>query len=61
MHVSELKKLLDVVVKAGGVKPRVLRTHCACLGTPDLVFEQEARDLGILETQIKTVTESPDF
>lgn len=39
---QELKKLLDMVIKAAGTKARVLRTHFASLGAPDVVFEQEA-------------------
>jgi hypothetical protein len=58
---EELKKLLDIVGKAGGVTSRVLRTHFASLGAPDVVFEQDAQDLATLETQIKNVTDSPDF
>ena len=58
---EELKKLLEMVVKGGGVKSRVLRTHFASLGAPDVVFEQEAQDLATLETQIKNVTDSADF
>jgi len=60
---EELKKLLEMVVKAGGVKSRVLCTHFASLGAPDVVFEQEAQDLATLETQITNanVTDSADF
>lgn len=58
---EELKKLLEMVVKGGRTKSRVLRTHFASLGAPDVVFEQEAQDLATLETQIKNVTDSADF
>lgn len=58
---EELKQLVDLVAKAGGTRPRVLRTHFASLGSPDVVFEQEASDLPALETQIRMVTESADF
>jgi hypothetical protein len=58
---EELKKLLKMVVKGGGAKSRVLRTHFASLGAPDVVFEQEAKDLATLETQIKNVTDGADF
>lgn len=58
---EQLKKLLDMVIKAGGTKARVLRTHFASLGAPDVLFEQEAHDLAALESQIKSVTESPEF
>ena len=58
---QELQKLMAMVNQVGGLRPRVLRNHFASLGAPDVVFEQEARDLETLETQIKQVTESPDF
>jgi hypothetical protein len=57
----ELKKLGEMVAGAGGVKPRVLHTHFASQGAPDVVFEQEASDLSSLENQIKKLTESPEF
>jgi hypothetical protein len=56
-----LARLRDLVEAAGGGRPRVLRTHYASLGAPDLVFEQEAADLAALETQLGRVTESADF
>ncbi len=56
-----LKKLQALVGAAGGAKPRVLRTHYASLGAPDLVFEQEAPDLASLEGEIARVTRDPDF
>ena len=56
-----LHQLRDMVAAAGGARPRVLRTHYASLGAPDLVFEQEAPDLAALEGQIAHVTESADF
>jgi len=31
------------------------------LGAPDIVFEQAAPDLAALESQLKHVTESPEF
>jgi hypothetical protein len=55
---EQLGRLLELVAKAGGEKPRVLRTHLASLGAPDLIFEQDVPDLGVLERQIKQVTES---
>lgn len=58
---QELQKLLAMVRQAGGVRPRVLRNHFASLGAPDIVFEQEAPDLGTLEAQIKQVTEQEEF
>jgi hypothetical protein len=56
-----LARLRDLVETAGGGRPRVLRTHYASLGAPDLVFEQEAPDLAALEGQIGRVTDSADF
>ena len=56
-----LARLRDMVEAAGGGRPRVLRTHFASLGAPDLVFEQEAADLAALEGQMARVTENPDF
>ena len=56
-----LNKLVALVAGAGGARPRVLRTHYASLGAPDLVFEQEAPDLATLEQEIKQVAESQEF
>ena len=56
-----LGRLRELVEGAGGGRPRVLRTHYASLGAPDLVFEQEAADLAALEGQIGRVTEGADF
>jgi hypothetical protein len=53
--------LLLWVKHAGGLSPRVMRTHYGSLGAPDLVFEQEVPDPGTLEIQIKKVTENGDF
>src|SRR5919109_5301639 len=58
---QQLGRLLDIVAQAGGDRPRVLRTHLASLGAPDLIFEQDVPDLGLLENQIKKVTESQEF
>ena len=58
---QQLGKLLDLVKKAGGERPRILRTHLASLGAPDLIFEQDVSDLGLLENQIKKVTRVPEF
>ena len=58
---EQLGRLLELVAKAGGERPRVLRTHLASLGAPDLIFEQDVPDLGVLEHQIKQVTESQEF
>lgn len=58
---QELKRLQELVAGAGGARPRVLRSHFASLGAPDVVFEQEAPDLAALDAQIRQVTESPEF
>ena len=57
----ELKKLAEMVTEAGGSKPRVLHTHFASLGAPDIVFEQEAPDLAALEGQMKSLTDNAEF
>lgn len=56
-----LVRLQELVAAAGGGRPRVLRTHYASLGAPDLIFEQEAEDLAALEGQIARVTDSASF
>ncbi len=56
-----LRHLRDLVEAAGGRRPRILRTHYASLGAPDLIFDQEADDLAVLEGQIGQVTENADF
>jgi hypothetical protein len=58
---ERLRTLLKWVEDAGGLKPRVMRTHFGSLGAPDLVFEQEVSDPATLEAQIKKVTENKDF
>jgi|GraSoiStandDraft_10_1057309.scaffolds.fasta_scaffold400964_2 hypothetical protein len=58
---EKLGNLLDMVVKVGGMRTKVLRTHFASPGVADVVFEQEAPDLATLEAQIKHVTENPEF
>jgi hypothetical protein len=58
---EKLMTLLNWVENAGGVRPRVMRTHFGSLGAPDLVFEQEVPDPATLEMQIKKVTENKDF
>ena len=45
---QELLKLMAMVSRAGGVQPRVLRSHLASPGAPDVVFEQEVADLETL-------------
>lgn len=56
-----LQRLRDMVAAAGGAKPRILHTHFASLGAPDLVFEQEIPDLATFEAQMKKLTDSQDF
>jgi len=58
---ERLMTLLDWVEKAGGVRPRVMRTHYGSLGAPDLIFESEVEHPGTLESQIKKVTENKEF
>ncbi len=58
---QQFEELRDLVLTAGGQRPRLLRTHYASLGAPDLVFEQEAESLAALEAQIAAVTEKPEF
>src|SRR3712207_5969319 len=56
-----LHRLRELVAAAGGSEPRILRTHYASLGAPDLVFEQEAPDLAALEAQMGRVTDRDEF
>jgi len=58
---QELKKLLKMAAKAGARNCKILRTHFASPGAPDVIFEQEAPDLASLGNQIKKVMESSDF
>jgi hypothetical protein len=58
---QQLKDLRAMVERQGGTLPRILRTHFASLGAPDIVFEQEASDMAALEEQIAKVTESSEF
>ncbi|HEX9445783.1 MAG TPA: hypothetical protein VGA73_16805 [Candidatus Binatia bacterium] len=58
---KELKKLGDLVAGVGGFRPRILHTHFASLGAPDIIFEQEAQDLASLEAQINKLTDNPEF
>jgi hypothetical protein len=58
---ERLGRLLELVRKFGGERPRILRTHLASLGAPDLIFEQEVTDLNALEDQIQKVTGSQEF
>ncbi len=56
-----LLQLREMVIKAGGTKPRVSRAHFASLGAPDVIFEQDVTDLAALETQLQRVTASAEF
>lgn len=58
---TQLQKLKSLVEGADAGKPRILRSHFASLGAPDIVFEQESPDLATLEEQIRRVTENPEF
>ena len=57
-HLQSLKRMID---EAGGQRCRILRTHFASDGAPDVILEQEADDLSALENQIKKVTDRPEF
>jgi hypothetical protein len=58
---KKLRQLRDLVSQAGGQHVRVLRSHFASLGAPDLALEQEFPDLATLESEIGTVTGSANF
>jgi hypothetical protein len=58
---DKLRGLRDLVGQAGGTHVRVLRTHFASLGAPDLVFEQEVPDLPTLEQEIDDVVTNTAF
>jgi hypothetical protein len=58
---EKLTTLRHWVEEAGGLKPRVMRTHYGSSGAPDLVFEQEVEDPAILEEQIQKVTHKAQF
>jgi hypothetical protein len=64
-HTSEVEERLgtlkDMIERAGGSRCRVLRSHFASDGSPDLILEQDIDDLTQLEGQIKAVTDSPQF
>jgi hypothetical protein len=49
---AALRKLQEMVSGAGGHKSRILHTHFASLGAPDIVFEQEVDDLASFEAQV---------
>jgi hypothetical protein len=56
-----LRALAQMVSRNGGPKPRILHTHFASLGAPDIVFEQEVEDLAGFETQLHTFTNDKAF
>ena len=58
---EKLITLREWVAEAGGLSPRVMRTHYGSAGAPDLVFEQEVANPDALENQIKKVTENGRF
>ena len=58
---QKLMRLRNWVIDAGGLTPRVMRTHYGSLGAPDLVFEQEVPNPADLELQIKKVTANEQF
>jgi len=51
-----LRKLQEMVTDAGGARPRILHTHFASLGAPNIVFEQETEDLASFEEQLRKLT-----
>lgn len=55
---QELSRLVD---EAGGARSRILRTHYASPGAPDIVFEQQAETMADLEAQIGDITSKPEF
>ncbi len=58
---QQLQQLRELVLKAGGSRPRIIRAHFASLGAPDVVFEQDVQDLAAFESQLSQVTESEEF
>jgi len=58
---TALRKLQEMVVSAGSTKPRILHTHFASLGAPDIVFEQEVEDLASFEGQLRKLTDNKAF
>src|SRR5574340_1078112 len=56
-----LKDLSKIAAKVGARNCKILRTHFASPGAPDVIFEQEVTDLGSLENQINKVMETSDF
>jgi hypothetical protein len=58
---KQLSKLRAMIQQAGGQRCRVLRTHFASDGAPDLILEQEVESLAMLEEQIEKVTQTSEF
>ncbi len=58
---QKLVEMAELVAQAGGQRPRVLRTHFASLGAPDLILEEEVANLGDLEREIADVTQRQRF
>ena len=58
---EKLMTLIYWVENAGGLRPRVMRTHFVSLGPADLIFEDEVEDARTLASQIKQVTENREF
>lgn len=58
---EKLRQLRDLVSQAGGQQVRVLRSHFASFGAPDVVFEQEVPDLETLESEMGKVTSNAAF
>ena len=58
---EQLQTLAAMVARNGGKNSRILHTHFASAGAPDVIFEQEAPDLVGMETQIKKLTENSEF
>jgi hypothetical protein len=58
---EKLTTLLHWVENAGGLRPRVMRTHFVSLGAAELIFEHEVEDARTLALQIKQVTENREF
>jgi len=58
---AELHHLLALVRSAGGQKVRILHTHFASPEAANVMFVQDAPDLGILEEQIHRVTSDEKF
>jgi hypothetical protein len=58
---EELQKLAAMVAQAGGRNARVLHAHFASVGAPDVIFEQEAKDLAELESEMGKLTQNSEF